>query len=90
MFTSYLENPITLEDVVYLIEGHKLRDIENGYETNAACILKCLKITGVEDSERKGVPFISYPAILPLYAFVPIQDLHKDIPVELFLSKLPI
>ena len=71
-----------MEDVVYLIEGHKHHDIENGYETDAACIIKCLKLTGVEDSENKGITLISHPAILPLYVFTPIQELHPNIPKE--------
>ena len=64
-----------------MIEGHKSYEIE-GYTTHKAWILKCLKLTGLEDINFKGVTLISHPAILPLYVFVPIFKLNEDIPKE--------
>ena len=71
-----------MEDVIHLIEGHKSNFYEGTYTTYAAWILKCLKLTGLEDSNKEGVTLISHPAILPLYVFVPIFKLNEDIPKE--------
>ena len=63
-----------------MIEGYKEDSKGVTTEQESYCLLKCLKLTGVDDSERPGVPLISHPAILPMYVFAYDHKLHYSIP----------
>ena len=63
-----------------MIEGYKDDSKEVITERESYCLLKWLKLTGVDDSERSGVPLISHPAILPMYVFAYDHKLHDSIP----------
>mmetsp|Transcript_25026 Transcript_25026/g.28748 ORF Transcript_25026/g.28748 Transcript_25026/m.28748 type:complete len:121 (-) Transcript_25026:19-381(-) len=41
-----------------------------------------MRLTGVASSESPNVPLISYPAILPMYVFVPHGEISANVPEE--------
>ena len=63
-----------------MIEGYKDDFKEVITERESYCLLKWLKLTGVDDSERPGVPLISHPAILPMYVFAYDHKFYDSIP----------
>ena len=75
-----------MEDVIYMIEGYRKMNINENFNNKTVCLLKCLKLTGIDSNEREGVTLISHPAILPLYVLVPIQELHQDVPEEFSMT----
>ena len=71
-----------MEEAVLLIESNRWPDLAKTSDNEIACYLKCLKLTGVEDNNRKDVALISHPAILPLYVFAPQYKMESDVPKE--------